>query len=140
MYIINHWYLNDKSFQLRSHRKGYSPILSYSRLPPYYHLLLAPLSLIFEDIGAKEVTIIIIIIIILIIMSSFILIMFGERIEAHGFANTITVWRARQSCRMSATCLTAASFPDARYITWHVMEMQHMLADGSVSRCSSMSS
>ena len=55
--------------------------------------------------------------------------MFGERIEAHGFANTITVWRARQSCRMTATCITAASFPDARYITWHVMEMQHMLPD-----------
>ena len=32
--------------------------------------------------------------------------MFGERIEAHGFANTITVWRARQSCRMTATCIT----------------------------------
>ena len=55
--------------------------------------------------------------------------MFGERIEAHGFANTITVWRARKSCRMTATCMTAASFPDARYITWHVMEMRHMLPD-----------
>ena len=55
--------------------------------------------------------------------------MFGERIEAHGIANTITVWRARQSCRMTATCMTAASFPDVRYITWHVMEMQHMLPD-----------
>ena len=55
--------------------------------------------------------------------------MFGERIEAHGFANTITVWRARQSCRMTATCITAASFPDAKYITWHVMEMQHILPD-----------
>ena len=30
---------------------------------------------------------------------------------------------------MTATCMTAASFPDARYITWHVMEMQHMLPD-----------
>ena len=66
---------------------------------------------------------------ILIIMSSFILIMFGERIEAHGFANTITVWRARQSCRMTATCMTAARFPNIRYITWHVMEMQHVLPD-----------
>ena len=40
MYIINiiyHWYLNDKSFPLCSHRKGYSPILSNSPLPPYYH-------------------------------------------------------------------------------------------------------
>ena len=45
--------------------------------------------------------------------------MFGERIEAHGFANTTTVWRARQSCRMTATCMTAASFPDVRYNTWH---------------------
>ena len=52
--------------------------------------------------------------------------MFGERIEAHGFANTITVWH---SCRMTATCMTAASFPDVRYITWHVMEMQHVLPD-----------
>ena len=55
--------------------------------------------------------------------------MFGGRIEAHGFANTITIWRARQSCRMTATCMTAASFPNARYITWHVMEMQHVLPD-----------
>ena len=47
--------------------------------------------------------------------------MFGERIEAHSFGNTITVWRARQSCRMTATYMTAASFPDARYITWHVI-------------------
>jgi len=38
--------------------------------------------------------------------------MFGERIEAHGFADTITVWRARQSSRMTATSMTAASFPD----------------------------
>ena len=38
VYIINHWYLNDNSFPLRSHRKGYSPILSNSPLPPYYHL------------------------------------------------------------------------------------------------------
>ena len=30
---------------------------------------------------------------------------------------------------MTATCMTAASFPDARYITWDVMEMQHMLLD-----------
>ena len=62
-------------------------------------------------------------------MSSFILITFGERIEAHGFANTITVWRARQSCRMTATCITDSSFPDVGYITWHVMEMQHVLPD-----------
>ena len=55
--------------------------------------------------------------------------MFGERIEAHGFVNTITVWRARQSCKMTATCMIAASFPDVRYITWHVMEMQHVLPD-----------
>ena len=55
--------------------------------------------------------------------------MFGERIEAHGFANTITVWRARQSCRMTATCMTVASFPNVRYITLHVMEMQHVLPD-----------
>ena len=70
--------------------------------------------------------------------------MFGERVEAHGFANTITVWRARQSCRMTATYMTAARFHDARYITWHVIEMQHMLPDDakvdlSVGR-SSMSS
>ena len=38
VYIINHWYLNDKSFPLRSHRKCYSPILSNSPLPSYYHL------------------------------------------------------------------------------------------------------
>ena len=25
--------------------------------------------------------------------------------------------------------MTAASFPDARYITWHAMEVQHMLPD-----------
>ena len=55
--------------------------------------------------------------------------MFGERIEAHGFANTITIWVARQSCRMIATCMTAASFPDARYITWHGMEVQQKLPD-----------
>ena len=55
--------------------------------------------------------------------------MFGERIEAHGFANTITVWLARQSCRMTATCMTAASFPNVRYVTWPVMEMQHVLPD-----------
>ena len=55
--------------------------------------------------------------------------MFGERIEAHGFANTITVWLARHSCRMTATCMTAASFPKVRYITWPVMEMQHVLPD-----------
>ena len=55
--------------------------------------------------------------------------MFGERIEAPGFSNTITVWRARQSCRMTATCITASSFPDVRYIRWHVMEMQHVLPD-----------
>ena len=88
VYIINHWYLNDKSFPLRSHRKGYSPF----SLPPLFLLTIT---------------------FILIIMFSFILIMFGERIEAHGFSNTITVWRARQSCRMTATCMTAASFPDA---------------------------
>ena len=41
--------------------------------------------------------------------------------------NTIIVWRARQSCRMTATCMTAARFPDVRYITCHVMEMQHVL-------------
>ena len=70
VYIINHWYLNDNSFPLRSRRKGYSPFC------------LAPLFL-------RTITFI------LIIMSSFILIMFGERIEAHGFANTITIWRAR---------------------------------------------
>ena len=39
--------------------------------------------------------------------------MFGERNEAHGSNNTKTVWRARQSCRMTATCMTAASFPDS---------------------------
>ena len=55
--------------------------------------------------------------------------MFGERIEAHGIGNTITVWRARQSCRMTATCMTTASFPDVRYITWHVMDMQHAKID-----------
>ena len=55
--------------------------------------------------------------------------MFGERIEAHGIANTITLWRARQSCRITATCMTTASFPDVRYMTWHVMEMQHVLPD-----------
>ena len=86
VYIINYWYLNDKSFPLRSHRKGYSP---FSLAPLFLSTF------------------------ILIIMSSFILIMFGERIEAHGFANTITVWHARQYCRMTATCLTAASFPDS---------------------------
>ena len=43
--------------------------------------------------------------------------------------NTITIWRARQSCRMTAACMTAASFPDAKYITWDVVEMQHMLPD-----------
>ena len=25
--------------------------------------------------------------------------------------------------------MTAASFPDVRHITWHVMEMQHVLPD-----------
>ena len=30
---------------------------------------------------------------------------------------------------MTATCMTAANFPDVRYITWHVMEMQHVLPD-----------
>ena len=85
-YIIHHWYLNDKSFPLRSHGNGYS------------QFSLAPLFL-------RTITFI------LIIISSFILIMFGERIKAHGFA--ITVWRERLSCRMTATCMTAASFPDS---------------------------
>ena len=84
VYIINHWYLNDKSFPLRSYRKGYSPFS------------LAPLFL-------RTITFI------LIIMSSFTLIMFVERIEAHGLTNTITVWRARQSCRMTATWLALCS-------------------------------
>ena len=30
---------------------------------------------------------------------------------------------------MTATCKTAASFPDSRYITGDAMEMQHMLLD-----------
>ena len=57
--------------------------------------------------------------------------MISERIEAHGFANTITVWRARQSCRMTVTWMTAASLPDAKYIKWQVMEMQHIWPDNA---------
>ena len=39
--------------------------------------------------------------------------MFYERTETHGFTSTITVWRERQSGRKTATCMTAASFPDS---------------------------
>ena len=48
---------------------------------------------------------------VVIIKSCFILIMLGYKIETHGFTNTKTVWCARQSFRMTATCMTAASFP-----------------------------
>ena len=58
----------------------------------FHYVLIAPLFL-------RTITFI------LIIISSFILIMFGERIEAYGFINTKTVWFASQSSRMTATCM-----------------------------------